>query len=528
MTLTAPLTAPLQHQESGRSARDKGRGSEGQGRVFTGQQRVLLLLIVVAALGLRMWHIGDWPLWVDEAHTWRDVTIPLERFWDSARAWYPTSYLLLRAGMDSGLLGETEGWLRLPFALFGTATVLLLAAYGRHLVGRNAALLAALLLAVHPWHVFWSQNARGYAMVAFFAVLACGELWRGRVLGSTRRVVLAWGAALVAVSCQPSGALLLPVFVLAHAVTSSRRSSRDLRKVALWGLAMLAIALPLLALLPPFRNFLAAKTDAEPSLSHLLQTGAWHFRVPLLLFAAVGAWTGNQGWTKVRARFLSLWAFVPLVLLAGLGAGIVKVTGRYAFLSLPAVCLLAAVGAVRTGEALSRLSMRVRSGKASSSAMAYALAGAVVVVDATAGGYLYFTVQRGERAAWDEAAKIAVAGSFGAPLVVHTTHEPVLQYYLRRDHWRGGESGPRATDVRSIERTDVAFAGGGACYVTSVVARAHATGCAAFFLVVHPELAEKDADGSLLAAIRRECELVDALKSLGSARDESIYVYRAR
>ena len=488
----------------------------------------MLLVVTVVALALRLWRIGDWPLWVDEAHTWRDVTIPIGKFWDSARAWYPTSYLMLRSGLESGLLGESEGWLRLPFAIMGAASVLLLGLYGRHLVGRSAALLAATLLAVHPWHIYWSQNARGYAMVAFFAILACGELWRGRVLGSSRRLAVAWASALLAASCQPSGALLLPLFVGAYAVTSSRFTRRGLRVAALSGIGLFAVALPLLFLLPPFRNFVAAKADAEPSLAHLMQTGAWHFRVPLLLFAAVGAWAGHQGWTRLRARFLSLWAFLPLVLLALLGAGVVKVTGRYAFASLPALCLLAAVGAIRTGEALSRVSLQVRTGKSAASPVAYALAASLALVDAVAGSYLYFTVHRGDRAAWDQAARIAVTESRGAPIVAHTTHEPILQYYLRRGHWRGAEHHPRAAEVRSIERVDVAFAGGGTDYVKSTVRQAKASGRAAFFLVVEPELAEKDRDGSLLAAIRRDCEIVAALPNVGGARDESIYVFRAR
>lgn len=528
MTSSAPIADHALHKEVGKPARQACGGNEQRGGPFSGRQRLILCLIAFAALALRLWRIGDWPLWVDEAHTWRDVTIPLDRFWDSARAWYPTSYLMLRGGLESGLLGETEGWLRLPFALVGAATVPLLALYGRHLVGRNAALLAATLLAAHPWHVYWSQNARGYAVVSFFAVLACGELWRGLVLDSRRRVAVAWAFAIAAASCQPSGALLLPVFAGAHALTSSRFSRRGLRIATLSGVALFAVALPALQLLPPFRDFVHAKAGVDPSFAHLLQTGAWHFRVPLLLFAVVGAWAGHQGWTRLRARFLSLWAFLPLLLLALLGVGVVKVTARYAFASLPALSLLAAVGAIRVGEALSRSALRVRRGESASSPVAYALAASLVLLDSAAGGYLYFTVQRGDRAPWGDAVRIAVDQGGGVPLVVHTTHEPILQFYLRRGHWRGEERHPRAADVRSIERGDVAFAGGGDAYVKSVVARAKGLGRAAFFLVVEAELAEKDPDGSLLEAIRRGCEIVAVLPSVGGARDESIYVFRAR
>ena len=124
----------------------------------------ILFAITALASGLRLWGLDDWSIWVDEGHTWRDVSVPLDQFFEQARRWYPTSYLMLRGLLELGVLPHaSEGLLRLPFALCGIATIPLLALYGRHLVGTGAALLAALYLALDPWHLYWSQNARAYA-----------------------------------------------------------------------------------------------------------------------------------------------------------------------------------------------------------------------------------------------------------------------------------------------------------------------------------------------------------------------------
>lgn len=87
--------------------------------------------------------------------------------------------------------------LRLPSALAGFGAVLLLYALGRREADRRTALLAALLLALHGHHVYWSQLARMYTLTACLGVLSTLLLWRARELGR-RRDLWAYVAATVA------------------------------------------------------------------------------------------------------------------------------------------------------------------------------------------------------------------------------------------------------------------------------------------------------------------------------------------
>ena len=90
------------------------------GQPFVGRSLLGLILISLLGAALRLFHLGDWSFWIDEAHTWRDITLPFDSFLKSERAWYPMSFLALRALADSVLPSLSEFWMRLPFAVRAT------------------------------------------------------------------------------------------------------------------------------------------------------------------------------------------------------------------------------------------------------------------------------------------------------------------------------------------------------------------------------------------------------------------------
>ena len=137
---------------------------------------LVVLATVVAAL-LRLQDAGTWSLWIDEGHTWRDATMPIAQFLRADRLQYSLPFFLVRGLLYLKWIGEDPWSLRLPFVVVGVLTVPLLAILGARLIGRWPAVLSAWLLALNPWHVFWSQNARGYALVVFAAVVAVERAW---------------------------------------------------------------------------------------------------------------------------------------------------------------------------------------------------------------------------------------------------------------------------------------------------------------------------------------------------------------
>jgi uncharacterized membrane protein len=80
--------------------------------------------------------------------------------------------------------GDSAWALRLPAALFGVASVWMVYVLGVRLLGRVEALAGAAILATSYHHIWFSQNARGYTMIGFFALAATHRLLRA---GETRR-----------------------------------------------------------------------------------------------------------------------------------------------------------------------------------------------------------------------------------------------------------------------------------------------------------------------------------------------------
>ncbi|OGE72233.1 hypothetical protein A3H40_02535 [Candidatus Daviesbacteria bacterium RIFCSPLOWO2_02_FULL_38_15] len=64
------------------------------------------------------------------------------------------------------LFGYSETALRIPSVIFGTITIYMTYLIGRKLVSPKIGLLAALLLSINPLHIYYSQEARMYALAA--------------------------------------------------------------------------------------------------------------------------------------------------------------------------------------------------------------------------------------------------------------------------------------------------------------------------------------------------------------------------
>lgn len=152
-------------------------------------RRALVAIVVLGAL-LRLFHLGHQSLWVDELMT-LEVATP--------KPGYPIWQLLLH-NIHGPLhtfvvflfrgVGESDGWLRLPSALAGVAAIPLLFRWLSPRFGAGTALWGALLLAVNPLHVHYSQELRNYAFVVCFVLAASVQVDRLAATWSPRRALL--------------------------------------------------------------------------------------------------------------------------------------------------------------------------------------------------------------------------------------------------------------------------------------------------------------------------------------------------
>jgi uncharacterized membrane protein len=131
------------------------------------------LIYIIALLGftLRIIYLDRQSVWFDESLSALFATLPIR---DSIEAMLteglqhsPLYYLILRPFLAGG---ANEFWLRLPSVIFGTLTILLAYRCGLELHQKNVGLIAALLIAVNPYHIWYSQEGRMYALLGFVAV----------------------------------------------------------------------------------------------------------------------------------------------------------------------------------------------------------------------------------------------------------------------------------------------------------------------------------------------------------------------
>lgn len=135
---------------------------------------VMPVTILLLALGLRLYGLGEEPYWLDELFTMRRVAMPIPEMISDARGnMHSPVYFLLLKGMV-GWLSDEEAVLRAPSALFGAAVAAIAAIVARDVGGRCAGWTAGMLVAACPFQMLYGQEARSYTLVAAFIMLG---LW---------------------------------------------------------------------------------------------------------------------------------------------------------------------------------------------------------------------------------------------------------------------------------------------------------------------------------------------------------------
>ncbi|MEO5701558.1 MAG: glycosyltransferase family 39 protein [Casimicrobiaceae bacterium] len=205
---TASLTLPL----SGRG-RPWPRGEFLP--VLAGEKAALTCILVIAAC-LRAFYL-DSGLWYDEVFTLTHyVRIPAQQIVTDFSSFNNHIFYSLQAKASIDLFGESAWSLRLPALVFGVASVWATWLLARPMVGRSAALVAAFLLAVSSQHVWFSQNARGYTELLFWATLGTALFLRAiRQPGWAVAIGYA-GCVIAAVYTQLSAAVFFAALGLVH------------------------------------------------------------------------------------------------------------------------------------------------------------------------------------------------------------------------------------------------------------------------------------------------------------------------
>jgi hypothetical protein len=189
MTLTENVGPGIAGLESGSRKPDTGssKPEAGSGRleVERGRETGLLLALILFGFGLRLLRLDFQPLWWDEGYSVWFATHPLGSMMAlTAQDIHPPLYYALLHGWTL-LLGARPVALRLFSVVVGTLMIPAIYLAGRRMFTMRTALLAALLAAISPLAVFYSQEVRMYGLVALLSTGILLVAWQ--VLGPTDR-----------------------------------------------------------------------------------------------------------------------------------------------------------------------------------------------------------------------------------------------------------------------------------------------------------------------------------------------------
>ncbi len=167
-----------------------------------------LAAITVLAVVLRLVGL-DGDLWLDEIVTVDDYA---DQSLGTIFSSYEANNHLLNSVLvhvSIGAFGHEEWAVRLPALVAGVLAVPAMYWVARGVFRRRPSLLAALALAVAYHHVYFSQNARGYAASLLFGLLASGLLVRALRSDALRAWALYVATIALCVVAVPTGGFVL-------------------------------------------------------------------------------------------------------------------------------------------------------------------------------------------------------------------------------------------------------------------------------------------------------------------------------
>jgi hypothetical protein len=197
---------------------------------------VLVAAITVVGLALRL-ALADQGPFGDELFTYDETRGSLADVFDGMERNEvnpPLYYLLAWASQQ---LGSSASWLRLPSLVAGTAVIPLVYVLGRRASGSAAGLLASALVALSPFALFYSTEARAYSLAMMLSAASALLLLRAL----ERRSAASWAAYGVVV-CAAMYTHYTLVFVLGVQAVWALWTRRELWRELLAVYAVAAVA----------------------------------------------------------------------------------------------------------------------------------------------------------------------------------------------------------------------------------------------------------------------------------------------
>ena len=337
------------------------------------------VLLLITSVGLRMYRINTYSLWLDETIRYQIAALPLKQMlcrlpYD----WLVLPVLITKLQILTNFDGDA--WqLRLPYVCFGTATVFAIFLLAHEMFSARVAWLTAFLAAIWPRLIEYSQEMRSYTLFVLLASTSGFALLRALRTNQTRYWVLFAGAATFELYVHHLALLNVSSFFLFALVSicfgyiQSRyqgvpalgTTSSYLSLITKVTTAFLAIGVGFSSVLPFYlvpmseeqhRGLLKLNFNAFETLAFYLSLERGGALIILVGLALVGLAIACRSRART-ATFALLWIVVPL-LFATQHFGGERFLGspRYLLFVIPVLLPFVAAGAIGISERIALLS----------------------------------------------------------------------------------------------------------------------------------------------------------------------------
>lgn len=141
-------------------------------------------LVIVLFVGtiLRLRNITTSEFWYDEAYTGILMKLPFKEFWQLATndPTPPLYYLITRVW--TSVLGIGDFQLRLLSTIFGVLTILFVYLTSRKALNKEAAVISSIVIALSPFFIEYSQEARVYSLYGLVSIMTIYFLVHKRLM----------------------------------------------------------------------------------------------------------------------------------------------------------------------------------------------------------------------------------------------------------------------------------------------------------------------------------------------------------
>jgi len=130
------------------------------------------VFIVFLGTFLRVYNIDSKELWYDEAVTSKIVSYQYNEIFTLSKADFhpPLYYVVLKSWVT--IFGDSELSLRFPSVIFGVLTIVATYFLAKYVTSNTKkALWASLIIAINPFLIIYSKEARSYSLMALLIVL---------------------------------------------------------------------------------------------------------------------------------------------------------------------------------------------------------------------------------------------------------------------------------------------------------------------------------------------------------------------